>query len=268
MTAEYKKDFLINILYIGVVLALIVVVSKYMMAYFFPFIIGVIVALAVQNPARGLSAKFSIKKQICAVVLTILICVAVLTAAGLCAWALGSRLARLIGKIPVYFAAVQDSLNNFKKEISGSIGSVGKNTFENVFSTAAESFVSSLTGFLSAAAAALIGGLPTFLIGSIVTVVASCYIAKDFDRLKKFALGIVSENTAKKIITIKNKNAKTLNNGIERCRFLFFSDIIFCYPKKFVPLQMNTGRFSSEFRQWDIEGIKIASAICSENRET
>ena len=37
--------------------------------------------------------------------------------------------------------------------------------------------------------------------------------------------------------------------------FLFFFDIIFYYPKKFVPLQMNTGRFSSEFRQWDIEGI-------------
>lgn len=204
MTAEYKRDFLINILYVGVVLALIVIVSKYMMAYFFPFVIGVIVALAVQKPARGLSARFSIKKQICAVVLTLLICAAVLAAAGLCAWALGSRLARLIGKIPVYFTALQDSVNNFKKEMIGGFGSVGKNTFENVFSTAAESFVSSLTGFLSAAAAALIGGLPTFLIGSIVTVVASCYIAKDFDRLKKFALGIVPEDTAQRIVTIKN----------------------------------------------------------------
>jgi hypothetical protein len=33
-------------------------------------------------------------------------------------------------------------------------------------------------------------------------------------------------------------------------------------------LQMNTWRLSSEFRQWDIEGIKIASAIYSEYHET
>lgn len=204
MTAEYKKDFLINILYIATVLALIVIVSKYMMTYFFPFIIGVTVALAVQRPARGISAKFSIKKQLCAVILTLLICAAVLTAAGLFAWLLGSRLAGFISKIPVYFSAVQDSVNNFKRDVSGSINIAGKNSFESVFSTAAESFVSSITGILSSAAAALIGGLPTFLIGSIVTVVASCYIAKDFDRLKKFLLGIVPEDTAKKIVTVKN----------------------------------------------------------------
>lgn len=203
MVAEYKKDFIVNVLFIGTILGLIVIISKFMLSYVFPFVIGIIVALAVQKPACGLSRRIHIKKQICSVILTILICAVTFAAAGLGVWAIAGKLGRLIGKIPGYFSILQKSFNNIKNGMTDGIPVTGKNTLENAFSGAAESFVSGLTGYISSTAKALISGLPSFLIGSIVTVVASCYIAKDYDRLKKFALGIVPKDKAEKIIAVK-----------------------------------------------------------------
>ena len=203
MVAEYKKDFIINVLFIGLFLGLIVLVSKFMLAYVFPFVIGIIIALAVQKSALGLARKIHIKKQICAVILTILICVATLTAAGLGVWAIAGKLGRLLGKVPEYFSVFEKSLNSIKKGMTEGISSSGRNSFENAFSGAVDSLATGITGYISSAAAALASGLPTFLIGSVVTVVASCYIAKDYERLKKFALGIIPDDKAQKIIAVK-----------------------------------------------------------------
>ena len=203
MVAQYKKDFIVNVLFLGLFLGLIVLVSKFMLSYVFPFVIGIIVALAVQKPAGGLSGKLRIKKQICAVILTILICVITLAAAALGVWVMAGKLGRLIVKIPDYFAVLQKSLKSIKNGMIGGIGTADKNAFENAFSGAVDSLVSGVTGYVSSAAAALISGLPTFLVGSVVTVVASCYIAKDYERLKKFALGIIPEDKAEKIVAVK-----------------------------------------------------------------
>ena len=203
MVAEYKKDFIINVLFIGMFLGLIVLISKFMLAYVFPFVIGIIVALAVQKPAYGLSKRIHIKKQIWAVILTVLICAVTLAAAALGVWAIAGKLGRLIGKIPEYFSVFEKSLNSIKKGMTDGISISGKNSFENAFSGAIDSLASGISGYISSAAAALVSGLPTFLIGSIVTVVASCYIAKDYERLKKFALGIIPEKKAVKIVAVK-----------------------------------------------------------------
>ena len=200
MVAEYKKDFIINLLFIASILGLIVIISKYTMAYFFPFIIGVIVALAVQKPAKGLSGKLNVKKQVCAVVLTVLICALTLAAVALGLWVIGGKLVTLISRIPKYFAAFKDSLDAIKNKLSSDIK---VKEFESAFSGTVDSVISGITGMLSNAATALIGGLPAFLIGSIVTVVASCYIAKDFDRLKKFVLGIIPKDKAQKIAAVE-----------------------------------------------------------------
>ena len=199
MNYEYKKEFVLNFLYVASVLAIIIFASKYLFAYLFPFVIGVSIALIVQKPANTLALRFRFKKPVCAVVLTVLICAAVFALAGLAAWSLGGRLAAFIGKMPDYFTAVQDSLERIKNDVFGDVRSL-----DGIFSGAVSSFLSRITAFASNLAAGFVKGLPAFLISSIVTVVASCYIAKDFDRLKKFVIGVVPDQTAKKIGRVKN----------------------------------------------------------------
>lgn len=207
MTAEYKKDFLLNVLYIASVFGIIVLISRYMLAYLFPFIIGVIVAFAVQKPARAMSLKLNIKKQICAVIFTIVLCAVFFAVISAALWALGNKLGSFIGMMPEYFANLQKALNNLKENIVGGMKNLGagqKSTFENLFSDMVNSALSGVTQFISSFAASVIKNLPTFLVSSIVTLVASCYIAKDFDRLKKFAIGILPPVKAKKLMDIKS----------------------------------------------------------------
>lgn len=202
MTLEYKKNFLINILFAGTLAALAVVVSRFLLAYLLPFVIGVCVALFVQKPAAVTAARLRVNKSACAVVLTVLICVAVLAVLSLAVWVLGGKLAELIGRLPEYFAALQNSLEGIKRNLPSSGNT--KTQIEGALSGAVDSLTASVTGLLSGAAAALIRNLPAFLISSIVTVVASCYIAKDFDRLKKFFMGIIPRERFEKIAVIKN----------------------------------------------------------------
>ena len=207
MTAEYKKDFLLNVLFSASVLGIIILISKYMLAYLFPFIIGVIVAFAVQKPAASVSGKLHIKKQICAVILTIIICVLFFAALISAVSALGNKLVDFLGTMPEYFSNLQKTIESIKENIIGSMNNLGegqKSAFEDMFSDMVNSVISAVTRFLSSLVSDIVKNLPTFLVSSIVTVVASCYIAKDFDRLKKFVIGIVPPVKAKKLIDVKS----------------------------------------------------------------
>lgn len=204
MNSEYKKEFLINVMFVGAIIAITVLVSKFMLSYLFPFIIGVCVALAVQRPAAAISKKTKIRKQAWAVILTILICVIVLAAAVFTVWILGGRLAAWISKMPKYYENLQRIFDSIKASLlSGGSFKIADNSLENSISGALDSLLTSLMNFLSDAAAALIKNLPAFLISSVVTVVASCYIAKDFDRLVKFIAGILPAKKVQKISSVR-----------------------------------------------------------------
>ena len=207
MTAEYKKDFLLNVLFIGAVIGLVLLASRFLLFYLFPFVIGVIVALLAQKPAQKISDKINIKKQSCAVVLTIIFCFLFFALIFLISWALWGKISDLLRLMPKYFSDVQSSFEKFRNGIIKNMPSLSlsqKDAVNDIFSDTVSSVLSSATRFLSSLATGLIKGLPAFLISSLVTVVASCYIAKDFDKLKKFVLGLMSNERAGKIAQIKS----------------------------------------------------------------
>ena len=215
MTAEYKKNFLLNVLFIASVFGITILVSRFMFAYLFPFIIGVAVALAVQKPAAAVSVRFRLSKSISAVVFTVILCLTFFAVLTTSVWVIGNKLAGIITLMPTYMSDLQKVFTGIKDDIIGSMQSLGaeqKNMVENLFSTWVNSALSLAVQFVSSLAASLIKTLPTFLVSSIVTVVASCYIAKDFDRLKKFVLGVLPYEKSKKIIEIKSV---MLENGIK-----------------------------------------------------
>ncbi|MBR4910844.1 MAG: AI-2E family transporter [Clostridia bacterium] len=205
MTVDNRKKFLINVLYVGSLLAIGVFAARFMFAYLLPFIIGIGVAFCVQKPAAAISGRFRLKKPVCAVILTVLICAAVLALSVLAVLAAGNRLVTLIGRMPEYLSAFENWLNGIKNLLSANMRSEGGDTgyLDSVFSNAASGFLMRVSDFVTNTATAFIKGIPAFLISSIVTVVASCYIAKDFDRLKKFAGGIVPVKTAEKLSKVK-----------------------------------------------------------------
>ncbi|MBR5923278.1 MAG: sporulation integral membrane protein YtvI [Clostridia bacterium] len=231
MTLERKKDFLINILFAATVIGITVVVAKFMFAYLLPFVIGVCVAFAVQRPSAAVSRKFHIKKQACAVFFTVAVCLLFFVICALLIWALGSKLIDLLTRLPGYFSGFEKSIDAFRESMANNMRALDSEQREAVygaFSRTAGAFVSSVTGILSSFATGLIKGLPAFLVSSVVTVVASCYIAKDFDKLKKFAFGMMSKNLSKRISEIKSiftENASKFLKGYLIIALITFAEL-------------------------------------------
>ena len=232
VTAEYKKNFLLNLFYAVSVLGLIFIVSKYLFAYFFPFIIGVCIAFAVQKPANTMSHKFHIKKEIFSVFLTVIICILFFAGIGVSFWALGGRLSAFIGKMPEYFSKMQEAVTDVKNALMSNMKNLNaeqKDSFQNILSGAVNNVAASVMSFVSSLTAGIIKNLPAFLVSSIVTVVASCYIAKDFDRLKNFALGILPEDRAQSIADVKEvtlKNTGKFLKGYSLITLITFFELL------------------------------------------
>lgn len=207
MNLVEKQKFLINFAFIITVFTIFFISVKFMTAYLLPFVIGLIIAYAVQKPSVALSKRTKFKKEFCAAVFSVLIYLAVLIVIFLLLWLLYARFDIFLE----YFSHLNNSFKKIAAQING-IGEHFSNTFgDGIYDTSVKIFDNTIKGvgtriteFISGAVSSLIRGIPTFLISAIVTVVATCYISKDYDRLKRFLKGIFNDRTYQNIVVIKN----------------------------------------------------------------
>lgn len=207
MNIDYKKDFLINALFWVIILGITVITLKYLPTFLLPFFVGIAISFFMQKPAEFLEKRFKIKKDIFAVILTIGFCALFFALLILILWAIGNKLMNEIKLMPQFFSAIENSVNDIKDKIFNNMHSLTieqKSNIEGVFSKSLQSLVATASNFLTRITTEILKGMPTFLITGIVTVVASCYFAKDFDRLKKFSTGLLSVERTKKLTEIKN----------------------------------------------------------------
>lgn len=206
MEQQAKKDFIINFFFTAIICSLVFFIGKFIFQYLTPFIIAVVIAYIMQKPAEFISRKTSIKKEFTALLLSFsfYLLFAGILAIGIYGFfvffsELISRLPSLLSGIFRLFSNISDKLRNtfegMSPEIADEAISVMKET--------AESMAVKISSGFSSFAASAAKKTPSFLFSSIVALVASCYIAKDFERLKKFVIGIIGRNVYIKSIKIK-----------------------------------------------------------------
>lgn len=207
METHKKKTFLINFLFIAVWSLIIYITFRFMLSYLFPFIIGLIISFLVQKPSELLSKKIKIKKGTCAAILSAFSFILFFIILGLIVWFLVSQLNSLIEFLSskhVFFTEIIEKtnliINRFSNAFSGSM----QKTIDNIISVTFGQFSDKFSVFLSQLITSVIKNMPTIFISCIVTVVATFYIAKDFDFLKKFLKNLLKINTYNNIVKIKN----------------------------------------------------------------
>lgn len=207
MNLAEKKKFLVEFAF-AVALFLIIFFSlKFALVYLFPFIIGAIIAYVVQKPAEFIATKTHVKKQLCAAVLSVMAYVAVCLCLIAIVWLSLSKTDSFIEYITSLgstFEEISDKINGYINKFYSGLGSNFQTTFERVINDAASGFVSKIVVFISNGVTSVIKNIPALFATALITVVASCYIAKDYDKLKKFLRGIISEKIYKNAVTIKN----------------------------------------------------------------
>lgn len=219
-----KKKFLIEVSYIAVVSTLIFIVFKVTFKFLTPFVIAVIIASFMQKPAVFLSKKIRIKKEITAAVLTAGVYLLLGVLLSFAIYETIYLISSLVTKTPdfirffsgwfsVFYEKIENLFIGISPEIYEEILSVMKDTLEN--------FVLKLSGILSSFITSTVKNIPSVFISSIVALVASCYIAKDYDKLKKFLIGIINDELKEKLIRIRKIVNETVF-GILRGYLLLF----------------------------------------------
>lgn len=214
---EEKQKFLINFAFFISIFAIVLISLKVIFMYLMPFLIGAIIAYAVQKPAKFISIKIHIKKTICAAILSFFIFVLICLIIAIFVWLIITKSDSIIK----YITSLADYLENLLSKLSSLVANTYNKfdgsfqmTFERVVSDTVSDFSSKIATIISESVTSLIKNIPTIFITAIITVVASCYIAKDYDKLKKFFIGIISDKLYKNIVTIKNLFSDSIMNFI------------------------------------------------------
>ncbi len=206
MTTENKKNFLINTLYFFSVIALVFLSYRFLTVYFFPFIIGLILAYLLQKPSEILAVRLKLKKGTVAAVLTaVCFCTVVLLLFLLVLFIL-SRSGSIVGAVRDLFdflviniKKIGQDMNGFEGNMSEEMADVIKNIPVNLL----ENIGRYLSDAVPKTAGSIIKNAPALIISTVVTVVASFYIAKDYGAVKNYILSLIPENKREIVFATK-----------------------------------------------------------------
>ncbi|MBP3706515.1 MAG: sporulation integral membrane protein YtvI [Clostridia bacterium] len=206
MNIQNKKNFLISFAYFAAWIVAIYILIKIFFKPLLPFVIAFVLATSVQRSAAFLNRRIKIKKSILALVMIFAIYLLLFIASILLIYIFSINFENIkifttniltqIGDIVLQWKTF---LEDYITEISGT-----SINFENVMSNSASDIVGNMISTLSKKAVSFFSKIPEIMINIVVTLVASCYIAYDYDKLKKFIFSLIGINTKQKIIRIKN----------------------------------------------------------------
>ncbi len=204
MTINQKKNFIMNIIYITLIVVIVYIFIKHVLILVMPFIIGFLVALLLRPVINLVSDKFHVPNKIAAVALVLLSYVGV---SSLISW-VGMRFVILIKnsivRLPETYAfqiepAIGDIFENIEKasakldptmvqviqDIAASISQSTGSVITKVSSTVIE-FISSSVSFL-----------PSLFLGIVFAVISSLFFAIDYNKITSYISNrLPSKNTS------------------------------------------------------------------------
>ena len=204
---QAKKRFLINLAFTVTVGFIVYFSGKFLFSYLLPFVIATVIAWLVQKPAGFLSQKTKFKKGTCAAFLSVVFYVAVISVFIVICYYLTSLLKELLNDFPKFFEIFRNTVINLQKAfysllsgISDELAQKSENITQDMLGDIGHKFGSILSDLIASFAK----GLPSFLFSSIVTLVAGCYISKDFEQLSKFLSGFLGRKIYGNIMKVKD----------------------------------------------------------------
>ena len=231
MNIEEKKNFLISYLYVIVVLSIIFLVFKFLSVYFMPFLIGIFVSFVVQRPVRKITERTRINKPALTIFFVVLTYIMISLLVSVLFYFIYIRLMDFAKTIPGYIPELQHAFEGINLKISDIIRGFPEEvvaSLNNLPKIIVETTSTSLTEYLTHLTTDVLKSAPELLITIIVTVVASCFIASDYDNIIKFCRRQLSAKTWDIVIHIKelfSKNILLILRGYLILMFITFLEL-------------------------------------------
>lgn len=210
---EQKKQFLLNFAFAATIFLLFLITFKFLFSFFLPFIIAFVIAYFVQKPSAHFSKKTRIKREICAVALSLFTYIFLITFLFFLIYYFLLKakdiFSNINGILNEFSNIITDVQNIFLKILKNFLPEINL-TAENIITNFFEDIAKKVTLFFSDVAGKIVKKTPSFLFSSIVTLVATCYISKDFNNLILFYKNLFGEKVYSKSVKIK----KIVSNSV------------------------------------------------------
>lgn len=225
---EKRRDFIINTVYIAILLVLVYLCFKYLLSWLMPFVLGFVIAAAAIPVASALQRLTHINRKVCAVAVVILEYAVVI----LCIWGLGSKifgsLMDIFTNLPQYYdSSILPFLNSVGQMIESFAERFSPDTMSQVYSLL-ESAADNIRGFVIELSSGALGSLagftkkiPFFFISLVFTILASLAISTDYSGIKEFIRKQLPQRTVVLIRDAKEQIGITIVKYL-RAYFIIF----------------------------------------------
>ncbi|MBE6741197.1 MAG: sporulation integral membrane protein YtvI [Ruminococcaceae bacterium] len=228
-SVERRREFLINIAFLAVILALIYVFFKYLFWITAPFLLTFLLAIALQKPLRKIDKKtnkkghtfFSIFLVIITTLIVLIPLILIISAAVSKISDFVKYLTSQLNDIPTFLATLEKEILDFAKFLPDGVYKSFSETISNVFDSLIEDFsLSSLGISFSSISSTVTSGLsgvfgvlkniPSVLIGIVIGIIAWIFFTKDYNYIVRFIQKQLPEGKKNMLVEIKQVFSKTI----------------------------------------------------------
>ena len=195
-STEKKKKLIINVLFVATIAAIVYFTIKYLMIWLMPFVIGVIVAICLQRPVAFLTRKTKISRTLWSILLVFVVLAALVGLIFLIIWKVIDEAGGFVEWVQNLVPQIKNTLSQFTgwlvnitDKLPVDMEKILSQIPKNLLDAAASGF----TGFAIGLIKTLWNVGPGILISFIFSVVACCYITKDYNKITRFVLCQLNE---------------------------------------------------------------------------
>lgn len=204
---ENQKNFLIKSAFYITVALFLFLALKLISGPLLPFTLAALITVLLQRGVRKWSAKLKLKKK-AASVFAVLAVYAIV--GGLVTWigyALYKQLLRFASNLPQYAEQVFGVFENLSDKFNSIFGKdlgLGDSIIGDLSNMTAESIAGGIADIVASFVGGIASKIPIFILSVVIMIVASTYLAKDYDEICNFLMKKLPASVSSVLIDVKN----------------------------------------------------------------
>ena len=212
LNADKKRNFIINVLYWALLIAIIFVLFKYFIPLVMPFLIAYAISALMRPIIARLNSRWKLRWNIAAILMVLVFYSTVGTLIVLAVIKLIAWLQSVLTLVPaLYTNTIAPALTTLLTNLGGIIEDLDPTVAETLYNVAGQavnSLGSAVTNLSMGALGTLSGiavSLPGILINILITIIATFFMAADYPRISAFVRRQLPGHTADILSKIKHQ---------------------------------------------------------------
>ncbi len=230
---QKRINFLINTGYVLVIIAIVVAALYILSSWLLPFVIAFLVAYLLYPTINKVSNKIKIKKGFCAIFFVAVFYISTVLILLLLGYNIGASLLNMFSNLPqIYTNDILPSINGFIQTINNTLIRIDPG-IEGIVESATSSLYDSISDQISSismSAVSVLSGyaarVPAVFLATLISVVASFFIASDYDNIMSYLNKKMSPKTKEIILGVEEYSIVALKQYIKSYAIIIFITFI------------------------------------------